>query len=93
MLYRFILLAYVVIMNITAYALYGIDKYKAVHRKRRIKEIVLILIALFGGSAGALTAMAVFHHKTKHDKFKYGVPSMLILNAVIFVYLFMLFKP
>lgn len=93
MLQRYTLLAYMIIINMTAFTLYGIDKHQAIHKKWRIKEITLILVALLGGSAGALAAMAAFHHKTKHDKFKYGIPSMLILNIVIFVYLYILFNP
>jgi uncharacterized membrane protein YsdA (DUF1294 family) len=93
MLHRYILLAYIIIINLTAFSLYGYDKRQAVRKERRIKEITLILAALLGGSAGALAAMAVFRHKTRHDKFKYGVPSLLILNSLVFFYLYMLFKP
>jgi len=93
MFLRYILLGFILIMNLLTFAMYGIDKRRAIHKGRRIPELTLILTALFGGSAGALIAMAVFRHKTKHDKFKYGIPSMLLLNIVIFVYLYILFKP
>ena len=49
---------------------------------RRVPELTLLIIAVIGGSIGALVAMWLFHHKTLHLKFKYGVP--LILAAQIF---------
>lgn len=63
------LIAYAVISIITFF-LYGIDKWKARHRKWRIKESVLLGFAFFGGAAGAILGMAIFRHKTKHWYFR-----------------------
>ena len=46
-------------------------------------EIRLLGLAALGGSAGALLAMFLFRHKTKHLKFTIGVP--VILGLQIFV--------
>jgi uncharacterized membrane protein YsdA (DUF1294 family) len=54
--------------NIVIFALYGIDKRKAMKSKRRINEKSLILCAFIMGSVGALLGMSVFRHKTKHLK-------------------------
>ena len=43
----------------------------------------LILLAAVGGSIGAYAGMRVFHHKTRHNKFKYGVPAIFIAQAAI----------
>lgn len=60
--------------------LYGLDKWKAVHGRWRISERTLLLAALAGGFAGALTGMYFFHHKTRHKKFVYGVPLIGLLE-------------
>lgn len=74
------------IVNIVAFALYGIDKYKAKHQKWRITERTLLLVAAVGGSIGALLGMQFFRHKTQHPQFKYGVPAILIIQIVAVVY-------
>lgn len=77
-----VLLIYLLLVNLYAFALYGIDKSKAKSGKWRISERHLLLSALFGGSFGAALAMKTFRHKTKHNIFKFGVPFMLMLHLV-----------
>jgi len=77
-----VLLVYCVIINIVAFATYGIDKYKAIHKKWRIPELSLILLAWFGGSIGAILGMLLFHHKTRKIKFKVWVPLALIVHLI-----------
>ena len=79
------LLIYLAAINIVAFFLYGIDKWKARHDKWRITEACLIWIAVFGGSIGALLGMRLWHHKTQHAKFKYGLPAILILQIAALV--------
>ena len=74
------LLIYLAAINVIAFFLYGIDKWKARHDKWRITEACLIWIAVAGGSIGALLGMRLWHHKTLHAKFKYGLPAILILQ-------------
>ena len=73
-------LIYLAVINIVAFFLYGIDKWKARHDKWRITEARLLWIAVAGGSIGALLGMKVWHHKTKHNKFRFGLPAILILQ-------------
>ena len=73
--------AYLAAINIVAFFLYGIDKWKARHDKWRITETTLLLIAVTGGSIGALLGMRVWHHKTQHTKFRFGLPIILILQT------------
>ena len=82
-----IILGYLLAVNITSILLYGIDKYKAKKGRWRISEATLLLIAVFGGSIGAWTGMRLWHHKTMHKKFKYGIPIIIILQVAIAVYL------
>ena len=74
------LLIYLAAINIVAFFLYGIDKWKAQHDKWRITEATLLWIAVAGGSIGALLGMRLWHHKTQHAKFRYGLPTILILQ-------------
>ena len=82
-----IILGYLLAVNITSILLYGIDKYKAKKGRWRISEATLLLIAVIGGSIGAWTGMRLWHHKTKHKKFKYGIPLIIIMQVAIAVYL------
>ena len=74
---------YLAAVNVAAFALYGIDKYKARRGLWRIPEAVLLFAAAVGGSAGALLGMRVFHHKTKKPRFFIVVPVMLFLHLLI----------
>lgn len=85
-----IILIYLVVINVVTFFLYGIDKYKARHDKWRVKESTLIWLSVFGGSVGAWLGMKVWHHKTLHNKFKYGIP--LILFAQIIVVILILYR-
>ena len=72
--------------NLLTFVTYGIDKYKARHKKWRIPEATLLLLAALGGSIGALLAMRVFRHKTLHRKFRYGVPAILLVQITAAVF-------
>ncbi len=82
-----IIWVYLLIINVTAFWMYAIDKRKAVKNKWRISERALLLAAFLGGSVGAFAGMKVFHHKTNHWKFKILVPLFLILQIVLAVVL------
>ena len=78
---------YLFAINIVSFFLYGIDKYKAKKNKWRISEATLLMIAVIGGSIGAWSGMRLWHHKTMHKKFKYGIPIIIILQVALAVYL------
>lgn len=77
-----ILLAYLLVINLTGFVLMGADKRKAQKGKWRVPEKTLLLTAALGGSVGVLAAMERFHHKTLHRKFTWGVPAILIAQVV-----------
>ena len=74
---------YLIIINIAAWIMYGLDKWKAKSGAWRIPERTLLLTALAGGSVGALAGMLLFHHKTRKPKFMIGVPVMFAAHCVI----------
>ena len=80
------ILVFLLVMNILAFAMYGLDKYYAMADKWRISEKNLLLVAYLGGSVGAFAGMKIFRHKTKHAKFTIGVPLAIVLHIAIAVY-------
>ena len=82
-----LLLYYFVCVNVLTFLVYGIDKWQARQGKWRISEATLLLLAVIGGSIGAWLGMRVWHHKTMHKKFKYGIPAILMIHIIIIVYL------
>ncbi len=82
-----ILIAWLVIINIAAFAMFGIDKKRAQRKQWRISEKALFLSAILGGSVGAIFGMQIFRHKTKHWYFRFGIPAILLLQAAAAVWL------
>lgn len=83
---RQLILIYLIAINVVTFFLYGIDKWKAKRSKWRISEATLLGLAVIGGSIGAWLGMKVWHHKTMHKKFKYGLPLILIIQiAIVFL--------
>ena len=78
---------YLLAINVVTFIVYGIDKYKAKKAKWRIPEATLLLLAVLGGSIGAWMGMKVWHHKTMHKKFKYGIPAILLIQIALMAYL------
>ena len=79
---------YILGINAITFIIYGIDKLKAKKGKWRIPEATLLLFAIMGGSIGAWFGIKVWHHKTLHKKFKYGIPLIVITHIAITVYIF-----
>ena len=63
-----------------------IDTKKPRLGKWRINESALLIIAIVGGSIGSYLGMRIFRHKTKHAKFKYSIPFIIIIQLTIFLY-------
>ena len=51
------LVVYLVLVNIAAFGMYGMDKRKAIRKQWRIPEAQLLAVAVIGGSAAALLGM------------------------------------
>lgn len=81
-----IFIAVIIIMNITAFSMYGIDKSKAKKGKWRISESALITVAFLMGGIGAFAGMQVFRHKTKHMKFVVLVPLAIVVNIALGIF-------
>ena len=86
------IITYLVLVNLWAYALMGIDKRRAQTKgARRIRERTLLLSALLGGGLGAFLGMMGFRHKTRHWYFVIGIPLILLGEAALGIWVSSLF--
>ena len=82
-----VLLVWLAVINLLTFIVYGADKRRARKGKWRVPEKTLFLLPLLGGSVGALLGMRVFHHKTKHWYFVWGVPAILLAQIALAAWL------
>ena len=85
---------YLLVVNLWAFALMGIDKRRAKKDVWRVKEKTLFLPVLLGGGVGGILGMKMFRHKTKHWYFRFGFPAILILElaGVAFLFWYFMFR-
>lgn len=75
-------------LNVLTFFVFGLDKWKAKQGGWRVSEATLLILAIVGGSIGALLGIQVWRHKTTHLKFKYGVP-LIFLAQIALIALFL----
>lgn len=73
----------IVLLNIVAFAITGLDKSKAKRHGWRISEKTFLIVAVLGGSLGVLFGMYYFRHKTRHGIFVVGIPIILLLQIAL----------
>ncbi len=83
-----VLLVWLAVINLLTFLVYGADKRRARRDKWRVPEKTLFLLPLLGGSIGALLGMRVFHHKTKHWYFVWGIPAILLAQIALAVWIY-----
>lgn len=83
---QIVILSYLLIINLIAFVLYGVDKKRAIRNEFRIRERVLLWMARLGGGIGSWIGLKLFRHKTKHTKFRIVVPpwTLIWIAAVVF---------
>ena len=91
-----LLAIWLIAINLVTFFVFGIAQWKAKRKAshestRRVPERTLFLLAALGGSAGALLGMRVFHHKTLHKTFRFGIPAILALQIILPLRLWMYF--
>lgn len=79
-----IVLPLVIVLNLFAFVLMGLDKYLAIKQKIRVSEHSLLALAFIGGSLGTYFGMVIFRHKTQKAVFSLGVPLMMALHFYLF---------
>ncbi len=86
-----ILVIYLVLINLALFCLMAIDKALAKKDARRVPEATLFLLAVLGGSLGGIAGMWACRHKTKHFSFLLGFPLILALQIALAVFLIIKF--
>ncbi|MCD8026374.1 MAG: DUF1294 domain-containing protein [Clostridiales bacterium] len=81
------LIAYLIVINVTAVIITVFDKLRAVHGGWRVRERSLIIVSALGGSAGMYLTMLLIRHKTRRIKFMLGIPLIFIIQCVLFYFL------
>jgi len=76
--------SYIVLINLFGFVVMKIDKRRARKRKWRISEVQIWLISLIGGALGSTLGMFAFRHKTKHLKFRLGLPFLSFVQLIAF---------
>lgn len=74
---------YLIIINVIAFFLMGIDKQRAKKHAFRVPEATLFTISVIGGAIGSIIGMYTFRHKTRHPSFVYGIPIILIVQLLL----------
>ena len=88
MKYIYILIGYIIIINIISFFIMLYDKKQAIYHNFRISEKTIFIVSLLLGGIGTYVGMYVFRHKTKHLKFTIGIPIVIILNIISVFYIF-----
>ncbi len=80
---------YCLVVNMLTFTMFGVDKWKAVHDRWRIREFTLIGFSVIGGAAGGLAGMYIFRHKTRKPYFKFGIPMILFVQIAFAIWLYL----
>jgi uncharacterized membrane protein YsdA (DUF1294 family) len=80
------LVSWLVAVNVTAFATYGIDKRQAGANGRRVPEATLWMLAALGGSPGAFAAMWLFRHKTVKGSFRIVFWLIVAVQAALLIW-------
>jgi len=73
--------AYLMGINLITFLFYGYDKRQSLKSKERVPEFTLHLLALLGGTPGALLGQLSFRHKTKKLSFRIVFWAIVLIQA------------
>ena len=78
-------LVYLLFINVLTFCVYGADKLRARRGVWRVRESTLHLLALAGGTPGALAGQLTFRHKTRDRRFRLVFAMIVVLQAILVV--------
>lgn len=81
------IIIYLIVINLIGFYMMWSDKRRAKWGKWRIPENTLFIVTALGGGIGTIAGMYTFRHKTKKLKFTIGLPTILILEIILVIYL------
>lgn len=77
------ILVHVVLIQVTTFILYYMDKQRAKKARRRVPEKTLHAFAFVGGTVAALIGQRVFRHKTKKKSFRNKFIAVMIVQVAL----------
>lgn len=81
------LAAWLIAANLVAVVITIADKRRARRHQWRVPESTLWLVSILGGTPLMLTTMHLIRHKTRHRRFMWGLPVLLVIQAGIMIIL------
>ncbi len=90
---QMILAGYLLGINLVSFFVYGLDKLYARGQAWRITERTLLLLALLGGTLGALVGIKLFRHKTRKSTFLVWVGLIMVIQVGALLAYFSYFHP
>ncbi|MBQ8599174.1 MAG: DUF1294 domain-containing protein [Oscillospiraceae bacterium] len=78
-----IILIWLLFLTVLTFIICGWDKFAAGKQMRRVPEKTFFLLSALGGSIGMYAGMLTFRHKTQHWYFKFGIPAIIVVQAVL----------
>jgi len=79
--------AWLVAASLLAVVLTVADKYRAKKGAWRVPERTLWLVAALGGTVAMYLTMHVVRHKTRHRRFMWGLPALLVAQGALALWL------
>ena len=79
---------YLISITLVTFAFYGFDKHQSTRNRLRIPEVILHILALIGGTIGAILGQLTFRHKTQKSSFRiifYLIITLQIILAVLYL--------
>ena len=87
--YQKVVIVYILAINCIAYIIMCFDKYLSKNKGQRISENTLFFLAFIFGAIGIYFGMkAPFYHKAAKEKFKVGIPILIILNGICVYFIY-----
>lgn len=91
-LYAKAIVLYLIIINVMSFLFCAYDKWASKRDRQRIPEKTLFLLSALGGSPVMFLTMRLIRHKTKHKRFMFGIPLILVLQIFLIIGLYYLTK-
>ncbi|NSL51532.1 DUF1294 domain-containing protein [Calidifontibacillus erzurumensis] len=82
-----ILFGFLLILNIIGFLMMGIDKKRSQKSQWRVPEKRFWILGILGAGIGLYAGMKVYRHKTKHRAFTVGMPFIILLNLLVYVFI------
>lgn len=76
------IIGFILLVNIATFAIYGVDKMRAIKHNTRVPQATLLALAALGGSVGAMMGIWGLRHKTRHKSFTIGIPAIIFAQVM-----------